>query len=69
MKSGFVAKDAYDLRNSTMRGAEAALAVDQAAIDAATLNLSYAEIRAPFAGRLGRNQAAKGALVGPRPGR
>ena len=68
MKSGNVTKDAFDQRSSTMRGAEAALAVDQAAIDAATLNLGYADIRAPFAGRLGRNLAAKGALVGPASG-
>ncbi len=68
MKSGNVTKDAFDQRSSTMRGAEAALALDSAAIDAATLNLGYAEIRAPFAGRLGRNLAAKGALVGPATG-
>ena len=68
MKSGYVAKDAYDQRSSTMRGAEAALTLDKAAIEAAQLNLSYTEIRAPFAGRLGRNQAAKGALVGPASG-
>jgi multidrug efflux system membrane fusion protein len=47
-----------------MRQTEAALVLDRAAIEAARLNLSYTEIRAPFAGRLGRNQAAKGALVG-----
>jgi membrane fusion protein, multidrug efflux system len=68
MKSGYVAKDAFDQRSSNMRMAEAALAADQAAIDAATLNLGYAEIRAPFPGRLGRNLAAKGALVGPTSG-
>jgi multidrug efflux system membrane fusion protein len=51
-----------------MHQAEAALALDQAAAEAARLNLGYAEIRAPFAGRLGRNQAAKGALVGPASG-
>ena len=33
MKSGYVTKDAFDQRSSAMRGAEAALAVDQAAID------------------------------------
>ena len=65
VKSGFVAKDAYDQRASAMGQAEAALALDRASIRAAELNLGYTEIRAPFAGRLGRNQAAKGALVGP----
>jgi multidrug efflux system membrane fusion protein len=68
LKSGYVAKDAFDQRSSTMRMAEAALAVDQAALAAATLNLGYTEIRAPFDGRLGRNLAAKGALVGPATG-
>jgi multidrug efflux system membrane fusion protein len=48
-----------------MGQAEAALALDRASIRAAELNLGYTDIRAPFAGRLGRNQAAKGALVGP----
>src|SRR5260370_14700220 len=46
-----------------MRRAEAALAMDEAAIRTAKLNLGYAEIRAPFAGRLGRNQAPIGTLV------
>src|ERR1700722_2685090 len=64
VKSGFVTKDAYDQRSSAMHQAEAALVEDRAAIETAKLNLSYAEITAPFSGRLGRNQAAKGALVG-----
>jgi multidrug efflux system membrane fusion protein len=67
-KSGFVARDVYDQRQSAMRQAAAALALDRAAVEAARLNLGYAEIRAPFAGRIGRNQAAKGALVGPTSG-
>jgi multidrug efflux system membrane fusion protein len=67
-KSGFVSKDVYDQRESAMRQAEAALAVDRAAIETARLNLGYATIQAPFAGRIGRNQAAKGALVGPSSG-
>jgi multidrug efflux system membrane fusion protein len=68
LKSGYVAKDTFDQRSSTMRVGEASLVADQAAIDAATLNLGYTEIRAPFPGRLGRNLAAKGALVGPASG-
>jgi membrane fusion protein, multidrug efflux system len=68
VKSGFVTRDAYDQRASSMHQVEAALVLDHAAIEAAKLNLGYTEIRAPFAGRLGRNQAAKGALVGPASG-
>ena len=63
VKSGFVAKDAYDQRESAMRQAEAALAMDKAAIRTTELNLGYAEIRAPFVGRLGRNQAPIGTLI------
>jgi multidrug efflux system membrane fusion protein len=63
-KTGFLTKDAFDQRGSNMRQAEAALAMDQAAIRGAQLNLGYTEIRAPFAGRLGRNQAPIGTLVG-----
>ena len=63
-KTGFIAKDAIDQRGSNMRQAEAALSMDRAAIRGAQLNLDYTEIRAPFAGRLGRNQAPIGTLVG-----
>jgi membrane fusion protein, multidrug efflux system len=63
VKSGFVAKDTLDQRESAMRQSQAALVMDQAAIRTAQLNLSYAEIRAPFSGRIGRNQAPVGTLV------
>ena len=68
VKSGFVARDVYDQRASAMRQGEAALVADRAAVEAARLNLSYAAITAPFSGQLGRNMAAKGALVGPASG-
>ena len=64
-RSGFIAKDTYDQRASASFAAEAALAMDEAAIRTAELNLNYAQIRAPFSGRLGRNQASIGTLVSP----
>jgi membrane fusion protein, multidrug efflux system len=62
-KSGYLAKDTFDQRDSAAHQAEAALAMDQAAVRTAELNLDYTEIRAPFPGRIGRNQAPAGTLV------
>lgn len=62
--SGYLAKDSFDQRNSTVRQAEAALAMSRAVMRAAEINLGYTEIRAPFDGRLGRNLAPHGTLVG-----
>jgi multidrug efflux system membrane fusion protein len=55
-KTGFLSKDTFDQRTSAVQQGEAA-------IRSAELNLGYAEIRAPFAGRIGRNQAPAGTLV------
>src|ERR1700688_2411854 len=63
-KTGNIAKDAVDQRGSNMRMAEAAVSMNQPRIGTALLILGYAEIRAPFAGRLGRNQAPIGTLIG-----
>jgi multidrug efflux system membrane fusion protein len=63
--NGFLAKDAYDQRMSASGQAEAVLGMDEAALRTAELNLSYTQVRAPFAGRLGRNQASVGTLVSP----
>jgi len=62
-KAGYLDKDSFDQRTSNLRTAQAALAVDQAAVRTAELNLGYAEIKAPFPGRIGRNQASVGTLV------
>ena len=64
-KTGFLAKDTYEQRLSALNQAEAALAMDKAGIQTAELNLGYTEIRAPFAGRLGRHQSSAGSLVSP----
>jgi len=63
-KTGFLTKDTYDQRRSAMEQGEAALAAARANVRAAELNLEYTEIRAPFSGRIGRNQAAIGTMVG-----
>ncbi len=62
-KNGYLNKDAFEQRDSAMRQAQAALAVDKAALHTAEINLSYTRITAPFAGRLGKNQASTGTLV------
>jgi multidrug efflux system membrane fusion protein len=62
-RSGYLAKDMFDQRSSAVRQAEASLAMSHAAIRKAQLNLDYTEIRAPFAGRVGRNQAPVGTLI------
>ncbi|KQT47396.1 hemolysin D [Aureimonas sp. Leaf454] len=64
VQSGSLARDTADLRVSTRRQAEAALAISRAAIRSAELNLGYTEIRAPFAGRLSRDKAPVGTLIG-----
>jgi multidrug efflux system membrane fusion protein len=64
VKTGFLAKDNYDQRASTLGQSEASVAMDNATIRSAEINLAYTEIRAPFSGRLGRNRAPVGTLVG-----
>lgn len=45
--------------------ADADVAAGQAAVKSARINLDYAAVRAPIAGRIGRSQVTEGALVGP----
>lgn len=61
--TGYLDKDSFDQRQSAVHQAEAALAMSRAAVRTAEINLDYTEIRAPFAGRLGRNLAPEGTLV------
>jgi multidrug efflux system membrane fusion protein len=63
VKTGALAKDAYEQRSSAQRQADATLRADLAAAREASINLKRTEIRAPFNGRLGRNQAPVGTLI------
>jgi len=62
-KDGWLAKDTFDQRTSTLHQADAALTMDDAMIRTAELNLGYTRIVAPFAGRLGKNLAPVGTLI------
>lgn len=61
--NGYLDKNTFEQRTSALRQAEAGIAIVQAAVRSAEINLGYTEIRAPFAGRLGRNQASVGTLL------
>ena len=61
--NGYLDKNTYEQRTTALRQAEAALAIDQANVRTAEINLGYTRITAPFSGRLGRNQASVGALI------
>jgi len=62
-QKGFLAKDGFDQRASSLRQAEAAIAIAKAAVEAAELDIERSTIRAPFAGRVGRSAASVGTLV------
>jgi multidrug efflux system membrane fusion protein len=50
---GYQTKQSFDQQKATVAQLQAALKGDQAAIDAAQVNLDYTDIRAPISGRLG----------------
>ncbi len=62
-RTGDVSVDTLQQSASTEHQDNASLAADHAAIETARLNLGYAEIRAPFAGRLSLSLVDEGALI------
>ncbi len=52
MSKGFVSKDDFEQTKANKLSADAQVAVDQAAVQSAELQLQYTKITAPFAGRL-----------------
>lgn len=54
----------YDIATATLRQAEADVASAKAQLDRARIDLDFATVRAPIAGRIGRALVTEGALVG-----
>lgn len=59
-----VSKQEYDEAAATAKQAQADVASAKAALVRAQLDLGYADVRAPIAGRIGRALVTEGALVG-----
>ena len=61
--SGAVSRQEFDVAAAQFAEASAAVAGAEAELEAARLDLSFAEIRAPFAGRISRSEVSVGGLV------
>jgi multidrug efflux system membrane fusion protein len=67
MSAGAISQSSVDQRISTNREAEANLRAAQADLQTARLNLSYTDIRAPVAGRVGKAEITVGNLIAAGP--
>jgi membrane fusion protein, multidrug efflux system len=61
--SGWQTRQSYDQQKATVGQLQASIKGDEAQINTAKLNLSYADIRSPIDGRLGARLVDKGNLV------
>ena len=64
VQTNAISKQEYDDALTAQKQAAADVAAAKAARDTARLNLGYATVTAPIAGRVGRAQVTEGALVG-----
>ncbi|MDQ1092967.1 membrane fusion protein (multidrug efflux system) [Xanthomonas sacchari] len=60
----YVSKSDLDSAEATERSSAAAVQQARAAVETARINLGYATVTAPIAGRAGKQQVTEGALVG-----
>jgi membrane fusion protein (multidrug efflux system) len=63
VESGLVSQQDNDNVQAAARSAEAAVSAARAAFEGARIDLSYAQIRSPIDGRIGRSLVTEGALV------
>jgi multidrug efflux system membrane fusion protein len=61
--SGFQSRQSYDQQKATVDALKGSIAADQATIDNAKLNLAFADIRSPIAGRTGQRLVDLGNLI------
>jgi membrane fusion protein (multidrug efflux system) len=64
VQTNAISKQEYDDAETAQKQAVADLATSKATRKSASLNLGYATVTAPIAGRIGRAQVTEGALVG-----
>lgn len=68
VRNGNIAVATLDNRETAVKQADAAIQAARANLEQAQISLGYTEVRAPFAGRIGRANFKLGALVGPNTG-
>ncbi|MEX1167011.1 MAG: efflux RND transporter periplasmic adaptor subunit, partial [Hydrogenophaga sp.] len=59
-----ISQQEYTNAVAALQAAQADVAVGKAAVQTATINVNYAQVTAPIAGRIGRALVTEGALVG-----
>ena len=64
MEANAISKQDYINAVAAQKAAEADLAASRAAVQTAQINLGYASVTSPIAGRIGRSLVTEGALVG-----
>ncbi len=63
IKSRAISEEEFDRRVTSLRDAEAAVRAAEAAVRDAELDLEFAQVRAPIAGRAGRHLVTEGNLI------
>jgi membrane fusion protein (multidrug efflux system) len=63
VKTNAISKQDFDEAEAAYKEAQASVTVAKAAINTATINLEYTEVKAPISGRIGKSAVTAGALV------